>query len=535
MEDHIIISKFITQNLLEMKDTNDGKYVTICGSNVVKSYEKINGLKFNLERTNKGYTLFVSTPNKFTKKICNFLDNVYQAYICYFKAKMIETLLSSRIDCSSTDDLLKNIINVELYLESNKFYAYNERVFIHSDNLESYKNNVFYPLNASLEKININGGIIVDKSLQWFTCLAKNNQKNLVLTIGGVPLNINENYDRKVKVLNIHETIPEEIIDKYDRIFFDCSQIESLEELASMLYQNRLIYNKIKSKNKWIVINELPIIADITLDIVNFICGKNINYPIMGSECNEEINPKTMLNGLILNFCVKNKRSSKVNITREKINFDECENYIIKNLPTNISYDIVDELNSIDFAIELDDLDCPICTETIENKYICRTKCGHLFCIRCIILSLNEKHRCPICRCNISMNEVLINRIGESSKIKAIISRVKKIPKESKIIIYIKNQVLIKNIYNFLKEEYNVINCTGTKHNKLRIINDFNGSIDKFIIILQSKDYDLSKYIHCVKYILISDYDYKYVTNKISMGYDFYNNISDIHLIILEH
>lgn len=41
-------------------------------------------------------------------------------------------------------------------------------------------------------------------------------------------------------------------------------------------------------------------------------------------------------------------------------------------------------------------MECPICLEVLKNKFICKTPCGHDFCLKCI-LNLNE-FKCPICR-----------------------------------------------------------------------------------------------------------------------------------------
>jgi hypothetical protein len=40
--------------------------------------------------------------------------------------------------------------------------------------------------------------------------------------------------------------------------------------------------------------------------------------------------------------------------------------------------------------------DCPICFESLKNEFVCRTPCGHEFCLKCI-LDLKQNN-CPICR-----------------------------------------------------------------------------------------------------------------------------------------
>lgn len=43
-------------------------------------------------------------------------------------------------------------------------------------------------------------------------------------------------------------------------------------------------------------------------------------------------------------------------------------------------------------------LECTICYENMLEKSVKMTACGHLFCTRCIHLSLAEKNECPFCR-----------------------------------------------------------------------------------------------------------------------------------------
>lgn len=540
MNERIILSKFITREQLEVKESKDGRYLVTSGSKINKSYEKINGIKYNLERSDRGYVLSINVPNKFTKKICNMLGNYYHSYECHFKAKMIETLIDTRMDCISHEDIKRNILNVENYLESNEFYTYSERVYLRwIESSQCYENKVLYPMNVYLEKINISGGIIIGRSPTWMNSLLMNQEKNLILSIDGAFISGGIG-DVNIDILNIDSDYTDnysEIIKNYDRVFFDCSRIDNLDKLISILGKHKGFYNKIKSKNKWIVVSEVPIIRDIILDLINFLCNKTVNYPIIEGQSNGGINLRTSLNGIILNINNKNRNNPKVNISRYKINFNECEKYILYNLPKNISYDVIDELDKIDSVIQTSEIECPICMDTIGVKFICKTICDHIYCIRCLVLSLQEKNQCPICRCNITMNSIMINKFGNSSKIEAIIRQIKLVPIGMRTIIYIRNQTLIKNIYNILTREceFSVMLCIGSKQNRMRTINEFNKDIYKSIILVQSKDYELGRYIAGVKYIMISDYDYRYVINRMTMGNDFYNNKTDIYLIILEY
>lgn len=43
-------------------------------------------------------------------------------------------------------------------------------------------------------------------------------------------------------------------------------------------------------------------------------------------------------------------------------------------------------------------VECPICKESLSDKNVCNTKCGHTYCMNCIIKHSNNDKRCPLCR-----------------------------------------------------------------------------------------------------------------------------------------
>jgi hypothetical protein len=42
--------------------------------------------------------------------------------------------------------------------------------------------------------------------------------------------------------------------------------------------------------------------------------------------------------------------------------------------------------------------DCPICKEEIRETDICKTKCGHRYCLSCMLTHSTNNNRCPLCR-----------------------------------------------------------------------------------------------------------------------------------------
>lgn len=52
--------------------------------------------------------------------------------------------------------------------------------------------------------------------------------------------------------------------------------------------------------------------------------------------------------------------------------------------------------------------DCPICKETLSQTNLCKTICGHSYCLSCMIKHSKTNNKCPLCR------EELFENIEES-------------------------------------------------------------------------------------------------------------------------
>ena len=53
--------------------------------------------------------------------------------------------------------------------------------------------------------------------------------------------------------------------------------------------------------------------------------------------------------------------------------------------------------------------DCPICKETLSETNLCKTICGHSYCLSCIIKHSKTNNKCPLCR-----KELFVMNIEES-------------------------------------------------------------------------------------------------------------------------
>ena len=53
------------------------------------------------------------------------------------------------------------------------------------------------------------------------------------------------------------------------------------------------------------------------------------------------------------------------------------------------------------------DYSCPICFETIEEAHV--TRCGHTFCYKCILRSIETLGKCAKCNINLSQQDIFPN------------------------------------------------------------------------------------------------------------------------------
>ena len=51
--------------------------------------------------------------------------------------------------------------------------------------------------------------------------------------------------------------------------------------------------------------------------------------------------------------------------------------------------------------------ECPICYESIGDTNNCTTKCGHSFCLICILKAFQKNTTCPCCRAE--LNDEIVN------------------------------------------------------------------------------------------------------------------------------
>jgi SNF2 family DNA or RNA helicase len=170
---------------------------------------------------------------------------------------------------------------------------------------------------------------------------------------------------------------------------------------------------------------------------------------------------------LILDSCRKVFGDIEIDLSVMQVKLIEHHNKVIKDCTTKISkldttnqaYHMLKKTyeNSItdskymlsilnkledDEVINDDDNNCSICLEVLTNKSI--TNCGHIFCSECIKNCLKYKQACPMCKKNLTIDDVYLVKkkgpINESLNGNPLIEKYGS--KLGKIIIMIRNIVL---------------------------------------------------------------------------------------------
>jgi len=62
----------------------------------------------------------------------------------------------------------------------------------------------------------------------------------------------------------------------------------------------------------------------------------------------------------------------------------------------------IESLNRINNS---ENTECPVCMESIGKINNCVSKCGHRFCLECLLKSYKKKNSCPLCRQSLTSEE----------------------------------------------------------------------------------------------------------------------------------
>ena len=124
--------------------------------------------------------------------------------------------------------------------------------------------------------------------------------------------------------------------------------------------------------------------------------------------------------------------------------------------------------------MHIENTECPICYNIIEDNNLCITNCDHYFCLECLNEWIKINNNCPTCRGEIisykNNNEtnrlIFINNNEELQDIYSNIGELENIihNAENNMLINYKNKILLKITSTFLiiflmTSVYSFINC----------------------------------------------------------------------------
>ena len=184
--------------------------------------------------------------------------------------------------------------------------------------------------------------------------------------------------------------------------------------------------------------------------------------------------------------------------------------YTNQNEKQKILKKLTDEIESIEtkidnikkrlFETEL----CSICYDDIENRVIV-TCCQNPFCYECIMLSINHKNNCPLCRKSLNKNDIVIVNENEDEEefqdssdkeqidsdrskldnLKIYLSDIMKKP-NAKVLIFSEYNSSFTEIESYLKEcEHKFANLKGTSNIIAKTITKYKEG-DTNILLLNS-------------------------------------------------
>jgi hypothetical protein len=155
----------------------------------------------------------------------------------------------------------------------------------------------------------------------------------------------------------------------------------------------------------------------IQLSIIQNTSEQLVNPPLQTLHIHQISRPEEPLSPYLRSF-INNPQGNQIRSIAYSLLFMEMIMSIHDEANTNINTDTKFNINTkISECKIVENCDCNICYETIENKNFIKLNCGHEFCKSCIKKTLeNEKKNnpsCAFCRAEINEFEISNNEIRE--------------------------------------------------------------------------------------------------------------------------
>lgn len=293
---------------------------------------------------------------------------------------------------------------------------------------------------------------------------------------------------------------------KWNNLVIDYSSLNVIIENNTFMD----IILTLKSNSKWIQIEELFPSKEKYSNLFKLLIG-NVSFPLYDSKMNIKFfNPSVFVFVSPITNMTINEKCIKIQTTqlekkivsyfdKMKINdinkIQELINIIYENTITRQKYvDIMDDLSA---SAEFNNLTCPIClTSDLDYDKLLYTKCGHYYCIECLLQNLHYTNNCSLCRSTILLNDIYYlmdntnhNKINEMVKMigqmdKNIIIYTNSIKSKKSVLTYLKQYNIkesksqINWIYPELSKHIITINYDSSTCENNVIIYDLNDDID---------------------------------------------------------
>lgn len=291
-----------------------------------------------------------------------------------------------------------------------------------------------------------------------------------------------------------------------------------LNEISSIYFKN-MIY--LKNEDKFIELSfKLPEINKIKIH-----CKGNIYTNVLYGIVNPQI--MNMINAGDIESAIEQSgleqeneeglikivtRDLEKNLNNKKIELQAKQQMTYSNiqLKEQAIKKIKDDIKKLEEQIEqikkrlLDTESCPICYDTIKNRVIVKC-CNNPYCYECIMMSINHKPNCPLCRKKICKDDIIVldNKDKEENvnleikdedckrskidNLKKYLDEVYKLGNR-KILIFSEYDNSFKDITNYLEEKnYKYSNLKGSTGRITNIIEKYKG--DELDILLLNSRY----------------------------------------------
>lgn len=439
------------------------------------------------ENKNNNYINLIIVPNLLFSHWKNEIINHTNLNFVYVESKRL-----------FKDNKLADEINTKkLVLTTSKVFKYLQE---YCNNYDIHWGNVFID-DASHIYFNSNTEQIKFKFL-WFITnnyfpfifkykIKKNEIKNIIEN--------NQLNENSKKINNLHPELLEWINTEDTENDFNSSIVSALYFKDYLPYNHDLRF--------------LIILRNSQKELIKNIYTSNIN--IIKYKCKSNLT----INSLIQYLKLKNKDLTCLN---DNI-FDLLQALNIRCFNTEDLFNEIDESKHRLITHKINENECMICLEKAE--FTCITNCCYnIYCFKCLLQSLIFNKKCPICRFNLSLNDVycinennynneeLLNKVDKCID---IIKQNKNKNKNNKFIIYSSfHSTFFQMYYEFCKLNIKADRLENNQYLILKSIKKFNdGETDVLFIsnIDLIRGLSLTSASHLIFFHEIPSYDLKQI------------------------